>query len=169
MAVHALHLCSGYGGFELALRLAGVDARTVAHVERDSYAAATLVARMEDKTLDPAPIWDDLDTFDGRPWRDRVDLITAGLPCQPFSTAGAKAGVGDERHLWPMACRIIADVRPRYVLLENVPDVVRAGWLTHVLADLAVLGFDAEWVGLPASDVGAPHGRYRIIVTAWPR
>jgi DNA (cytosine-5)-methyltransferase 1 len=162
-----LELCAGYGGMSLALRLAGLDTRTVCFVERDSYAAATLVARMADQTLDQAPIWSDLDTFNGTAWRGRVDLITAGLPCQPFSAAGQRAGVDDERHLWPMACRIITDVRPRYVLLENVPDVVRAGWLTHVLADLAALGFDAEWGCLSAAAVGAPHRRQRFWLLAW--
>ena len=104
MVLRALHLCSGYGGFELALRLAGVPSRTVAHVERDTYAAATLVARMEDETLDQAPVWSDLATFDGGPWRGRVDLVTAGFPCQPFSQAGQRRGVDDERWLWPAHC-----------------------------------------------------------------
>ena len=160
MVLHALHLCSGYGGFELALNHAGIDARTVAHVERDSYAAATLVARMEESRLDQAPIWSDLFTFDAAAWRGRVDLITAGFPCQPFSAAGKRLGVDDERHIWPRIADIISDVRPRYVLLENVRGVVRAV-LPHVLADLARLGFDAEWGVLPASAVGAPHRRER--------
>ena len=90
VVLHALKLCSGYDGMGLGLQLAGVACRTVAHVERDAYAAAVLVARMEDKALDPAPIWDDLTTFDGRPWRGRVDLVTAGFPCQPFSAAGQR-------------------------------------------------------------------------------
>lgn len=165
MALRALHLCSGYGGFELGLRLAGVPARTVAHVERDSYAAATLVARMEDQTLDRAPIWSDLTTFDGGPWRGRVDLITAGFPCQPFSAAGLGRGVDDERWLWPDIARIVADVGPRFVFLENVPQLVRLG-LPHVLADLAALGFDAEWGLLSAAEVGAPHKRERFWLLA---
>ncbi len=158
MALRALHLCSGYGGFELALR--GV-ARTVAHVERDAYAAATLVARMAEARLDQAPIWDDLTTFDGDPWRGRVDLITAGFPCQPFSAAGKRMGLDDDRWLWPDIERIIREVRPRYVFLENVPGVVRAG-LPAVLHSLAELGFDAEWGLLAASDIGAPHRRQRF-------
>ncbi|MCB1029230.1 MAG: DNA cytosine methyltransferase [Microthrixaceae bacterium] len=161
MALRALHLCSGYGGFELALRLAGLDCLTVAHVERDAHAAATLVARMEEAHLDQAPIWDDLTTLDGAAWRGRVDLVTAGFPCQPFSAAGAGRGVDDERWLWPDIARIIADVGPRHVFLENVPQLVRHG-LPHVLADLAELGFDAEWGCLPASAVGAPHERNRL-------
>ena len=154
----AIHLCSGYGGFELALRPWGV--RTVAHVERDSYAASILMERMEQKRLDQAPIWDDLTTFDGEPWRRRVDLITAGFPCQPFSAAGARRGLDDDRWLWPSIARIITEIRPRFVVLENVPPVVRAG-LPAVLADLAQLGFDAEWGLYSAADIGAPHRRQR--------
>ena len=117
MVLHALHLCSGYGGFELALR---GTARTVAHVERDAYAAATLVARMDEARLDRAPIWSDLTTFDARPWRGRVDIVTAGFPCQPFSAAGQQRGIDDDRWLWPAIARIINDVGPRFVVLENV-------------------------------------------------
>lgn len=155
-----MHLCSGYGGFELALRCAGVDARTVCHVERDAYAAATLVARMEEQALDQAPIWDCLETFDGGPWRGLVDIVTAGFPCQPFSVAGHKRGLADDRWMWPHIARIVGDVRPGVVILENVPGVVRAG-LADVLSDLADLGFNAEWGLLPASAVGAPHRRNR--------
>jgi DNA (cytosine-5)-methyltransferase 1 len=166
VVLRALHLCSGYGGFELGLRLAGIPARTVAHVERDAYAAATLVARMGDQALDQAPIWSDLTTFDGSAWRGRVDLITAGFPCQPFSQAGQRRGVDDERWLWADIAGIVADVGPRFVLLENVPGLVRLG-LPHVLADLADLGFDAEWGLLSAAAVGAPHRRERIWILAY--
>lgn len=157
-----LELCAGYGGFSLALR--GI-ARTVCFVERDSYAAATLVARMDEARLDQAPIWSDLTTFDARAWRGRVDLITAGFPCQPFSAAGKRLGTDDDRWLWPDIARIIRDVEPRYVFLENVPGVVRAG-LAHVLGDLAQYGFDAEWGLYAASDVGAPHRRQRFWLVA---
>lgn len=164
MALRALHLCSGYGGFELALRSVA-RVRTVAHVERDAYAAAVLVERMGEARLDPAPVWDDLVTFDGRAWRGRVDLISAGFPCQPFSSAGHQRGVDDDRWLWPDIARIVRDVGPRFVILENVPQLVRLG-LPHVLADLADLGFDAEWGLLPASAVGAPHKRERFWLVA---
>ena len=163
MALRSIELCAGYGGFTLGLRDYGI--RTVAYVERDSYAAATLVARMAEQRLDQAPIWDDLCTFDGTAWRGRVDLITAGFPCQPFSTAGNQRGVDDERWIWPNIAGIIADVRPRYVFLENVTGLIRAG-LAHVLADLAALGFDAEWGVLSAAAVGAPHRRQRVWILA---
>ena len=163
MALRSIELCAGYGGFTLGLRDYGI--RTVAYVERDSYAAATLVARMAEQRLDQAPIWDDLCTFDGTAWRGRVDIITAGFPCQPFSTAGNQRGVDDERWIWPNIAGIIADVRPRYVFLENVTGLIRAG-LAHVLTDLAALGFDAEWGVLSAAAVGAPHRRQRVWILA---
>jgi len=163
-ALTAIHLCSGYGGFELALRNVA-RVRTVAHVERDAYAAAILVERMGQQRLDQAPIWDDVDTFDGEPWCGRVDIVTAGFPCQPFSAAGNKRGTDDHRWLWPQINRIIREVCPRYVILENVPNLVRRG-LPHVLSDLAEDGFDAEWGLYSAADVGAPHRRQRIWVVA---
>jgi DNA (cytosine-5)-methyltransferase 1 len=137
-------------------------------VERDSFAASVCVARMEEQTLDPAPIWDDLKSFDGRPWSGRVDLISAGYPCQPFSVAGKRRGSDDPRHLWPDVKRVIDEVRPRVVVLENVSGHVRKG-LTEVLEDLAELGLDAEWGIYTASQAGAPHKRARVFVLAYCR
>lgn len=169
MATHTqlncIHLCSGYGGFELGFKLAGINARTVAHVERDTYAAATLVARMAEAHLDQAPIWDDLTTFDGAAWRGKVDCITAGFPCQPFSQAGKQLGIEDDRWIWPAIKRIILDVGPSFVFLENVPQLVRGG-LPFVLCDLAQLGFNAEWGLHSAAEVGAPHKRDRFWLLA---
>lgn len=168
MALCAIELCAGYGGFTLGFRHGGFDVSTVAYVERDSYAASILVARMEEQRLDQAPIWDDLCTFDGAAWRGRVDIVTAGFPCQPFSTAGKQHGVDDDRWIWPDIAKIVADVGPSYVFLENVTGLVRHG-LPHVLADLADLGFDAEWGVLSAADVGAPHRRQRVWVLGYAR
>lgn len=164
MALRALHLCSGYGGFELALRSVA-RVRTVAHVERDAYAATVLVERMAQARLDQAPVWDDIETFDGAAWRGRVDLVTAGFPCQPFSLAGQRRGVDDDRWLWPHIARIVGEVGPRFVVLENVPGVVRHG-LPEILDDLAQLGFDAEWSLLSAAAVGATHKRERFWLLA---
>lgn len=169
MVLHTAHLCSGYGGFELALRLTGVNSKTVVHVEKETYAAATLVARMEEKTLDFAPIWAELETFDGNPWRGSVDLITAGFPCQPWSSAGDQRGIEDDRWLWSDIARVIREMGPWLVFLENVPGLNRAkdgGGLPYILADLASLGFDAEWGVLGAGDVGAPHQRNRFWLLA---
>ena len=123
-----LSLCSGAGGIDLGLTIALPGYRTVGHVERETYAAATLVARMEDASLDRAPVWDDVATFDGRPWRGAVDIVTAGYPCQPFSVAGKRRGADDPRHLWPHVARIIAEVEPPFVFLENVAHHLRLGF-----------------------------------------
>lgn len=192
-ALRVLSLCSGVGGLDLGVKLAVPAARVVCHVERDSYAASVLVARMAEASMDPAPIWSDLATFDGQHWRGVVDLVVAGFPCQPASTAGQRQGTNDDRWLWPLVARIIRDCAPSLVFLENVPglltvggapdcyapgwaldttdevgagEFVRGGAFAAVLADLAALGFDAEWLCVPASAVGAPHRRERVFVLA---
>lgn len=164
--IQGLGLCSGVGGLELAMGLVyGSQYRCVGHVERETYAAATLVARMAETSLDSAPIWDDVDTFPSELFRGVVDLVTAGFPCQPFSTAGVGAGKDDERWLWPAIADHIGVVGPEIVFLENVPGLRQHG-LSEVLSDLAALGFDAEWAHIGARDVGAPHKRERIFVLA---
>lgn len=165
--MNGLALFSGVGGLELGLRLAlGPRYRAVCHVERDAYAAATLVARMADETLDPAPIWDDVSTFDGKPWRGVVDLVSGGFPCQDISIAGKGTGLAGARSgLWSEYARIVREVGPRYVFVENVPALVNRG-IGRVLGDLAALGFDAEWDVFSAAGVGAPHLRRRIFILA---
>ena len=123
-----LSLCSGAGGLDLGLTIAIPGYRTVGYVERETFAAATLVARMEDAALDQAVIWDDVATFDGQPWRGAVDLVSAGYPCQPFSVAGKRLGTEDPRHLWPHVARIIGEVEPPFVFLENVAHHLRLGF-----------------------------------------
>jgi DNA (cytosine-5)-methyltransferase 1 len=166
--VNVLALCAGAGGLELGVKLAVPGARCVGYVERDAFAAAVLVARMEDAALDSAPVWDDVADFDGRSWRGVVDCVAAGFPCQPFSAAGKRRGTADERWLWPDIARVLREVGPRWVFLENVPGLVRRG-LADVLRDLAALGFDAEWGLLSAAAVGAPHKRERLFLLAHAR
>ena len=115
-----ISLFSGYGGFSLGLRLAGVETQTVCYVEKEPYCQQIIQTRIKDGYLDDAPIWDDITTFDGRPWRGHVDLVTGGFPCPPWSVAGQRRGEADERNLWPDTLRVIREVGPRYVLLENV-------------------------------------------------
>jgi len=159
-----LALFAGAGGGILGGHLLGW--RTVCAVEYDAYAASVLVARQNDGCLPPFPVWDDVRTFDGGPWRGRVDVISGGFPCQDISTAGKGAGIGGERSgLWREFARIIREVRPRYVFVENSPALVTRG-LGVVLGDLAALGYDAEWGVLGADDVGAPHRRKRIWIVA---
>ncbi len=170
MAPTVLALCSGVGGLEIGVSLALPGTRVVGHCERDSYAAAVLLARMEDAALDSAPIWcGDLAGFPCGPFAGRVDLVTAGFPCQPWSVAGKRDGQDDARWIWPEIARIIRDVSPGLVFLENVPGLVSGGGLEPVLGDLAALGFDAEWTCLRASEVGAPHRRERVFVLAHSR
>ena len=135
-----LSLCSGAGGLDLGLHLALPGYRAVGHVERETFAAATLVARMEDASLDQSVVWDDVGTFDGRPWRGAVDIITAGYPCQPFSVAGKRRGADDPRHLWPHVARIIAEVEPPFVFLENVAHHLRLGF-PEVASGLVGMGY----------------------------
>lgn len=165
--INGLALCSGIGGIDLGLSIAlGGDYRTVCHVERDAFAAACLVARMEDAALDAAPVWDDLKTFDGRRWRGVVDIVTAGYPCQPFSLAGKRLGVLDERHLWPDVLRIIGEVQPGCVFLENVAAHLGMGY-AEVERDLQGLGYRVGPGLFTAEEAGAPHGRKRLFILAY--
>jgi DNA (cytosine-5)-methyltransferase 1 len=165
--VNELALCAGNGGMSLGLRLAVPEARAVCMVEREGFACADLVRKMQAGRLDQAPIFSDVADFDGRAWRGKVDIVTAGAPCQPFSAAGDQRGVSDERWLWPDIERILGECEPRWVFLENVPGVVQHG-LARVLHGLAHLGFDAEWCLFSASSVGAPHIRKRFFLLASP-
>jgi DNA (cytosine-5)-methyltransferase 1 len=159
-ALNELALFAGAGGGILGGHLLGW--RTVCAVERDPYAAAILAARQNDGAFHPFPIWNDVCTFDGRPWRGRVDVVSGGFPCQDISVAGGGAGLSGERSgLWREFARIIREVGPRYVFVENSPALAFRG-LDVVLGDLAAMGYDAEWGVLGADDVGAPHKRERM-------
>ena len=160
-----LSLCSGAGGLDLGLTIAIPGYRTVGHVERETYAAAILVARMEETALDPAPVWDDVASFDGRPWRGAVDIVTAGYPCQPFSVAGKRRGADDPRHLWPHVARIINEVEPPFVFLENVAHHLRLGF-PEVASGLVCMGYRLAAGLFTAAEVGAPHKRERLFILA---
>jgi DNA (cytosine-5)-methyltransferase 1 len=163
--MHVLSLCSGAGGLDLGLQIALPFARTIGLVERDAFAAAILVARMCDGSLESAPIWDDVGTFDGRPWRGAVDIVTAGYPCQPFSVAGKRRGADDPRHLWPHVARIIGEVEPPFVFLENVAHHLRLGF-PEVAAGLVGMGYRLAAGVFTAAEVGAPHKRERLFILA---
>lgn len=135
------------------------------HVERETFAAATLVARMEDASLDQAVVWDDVATFDGRPWRGAVDIVTAGYPCQPFSVAGKRRGADDPRHLWPHVARIIGEIKPPFVFLENVAHHLRLGF-PEVASGLVGMGYRLAAGLFTAAEVGAPHKRERLFILA---
>ncbi|MCC1492769.1 DNA cytosine methyltransferase [Cognatishimia sp. F0-27] len=160
-----LSLCSGAGGLDLGLTIAMPGYRTVGHVERETYAAAILVARMEEPALDPAPVWDDVASFDGRPWRGAVDIVTAGYPCQPFSVAGKRQGADDPRHIWPHVARIIGEIEPPFVFLENVAHHLRLGF-PEVASGLVGMGYRLAAGLFTAAEVGAPHKRERLFILA---
>lgn len=159
--MNELALFAGAGGGVLGSRLLGW--RTVCYVEQDPYCVAVIKQRIRDGALDDAPIWDDVTTFDGRPWAGRVDIVSGGFPCQPWSLANKRAkGPQDERNLWPDTIRIVGEVRPRWLLLENVPGLLAWPYIRRIFADLAECGCDARWDCIPAAYVGAPHLRYRL-------
>jgi len=165
--VNELALFAGAGGGILGGHLLGW--RTVCAVERDAYAAQVLAQRQNDGALRPFPIWSDVCSFDGRPWKGIVDVISGGFPCQDISAAGKGAGIQGKRSgLWSQFARIIGEVRPRFVLVENSPILTSRG-LGRVLGDLAEMGFDARWGCVSAADAiwldGTPaldHERERI-------
>ena len=159
-----LDLFSGIGGFSLGLERAGM--KTAAFCEIEPFCRAVLA-----KHWPGVPIYDDVRTLTAeRLAADgiSVDVICGGFPCQDISVAGKGAGLAGERSgLWREYERIISEVRPRWVIIENVP-ALRTRGLDTVLGSLAALGYDAEWHLIPASAIGAPHQRDRVWILAYP-
>jgi len=163
--LNGLALCAGFGGLERGLESVIDGYRTVCYVEGETYPAAVLASKMEKGQILKAPIWSNVRTFEGERWRGKVDLLSGGFPCQPYSQAGKQLADKDPRDLWPDFSRIIGEVRPRIIFLENVPNVVK--WaLPTVLKDLSQMGYNAAWCVIAASDVGAPHQRKRWFLLA---
>ncbi|MGP4671723.1 DNA cytosine methyltransferase [Agrobacterium salinitolerans] len=163
--LYGVSLCAGVGGLELGLHIAEQSYRTICYVEREAFPAATLVARMEDKALGKAPVWDDVTTFDGTPWRGKVHILTAGYPCQPFSFAGRRKGEDDPRHLWPHVRRIVGELHPEWCFFENVEGHMSLGADT-VFGDLQSLGFTVKAGLFSAAEIGASHQRRRLFIVA---
>ncbi len=164
VSVNELALFAGAGGGILAGHLLGW--RTVCAVEIEDYPRRVLLQRQADGFLPRFPIWDDICTFDGKPWRGKIDVVSGGFPCQDISAAGKGVGLDGERSgLWGEMARVICEVQPRYAFIENSPMLTIRG-LDRVLCDLAQMGFDAEWGVLGAADVGALHQRDRIWIVA---
>ena len=160
-----LSTVTGYGGIELGLAASVGPLRIIAYVEREAYACQNLVAKVEAGRLPCAPIWTDLRTFIAGPLLGRVDVLTGGYPCQPFSVAGKRLGAADPRHLWPEYVRIIGECRPRWCFFENVRGHVSKG-LREVRYDLERLGYRVEAGIFSAEEVGAPHRRERVYLLA---
>jgi DNA (cytosine-5)-methyltransferase 1 len=171
--LRVLDLFSGIGGFSLGLERAG-GFETVAFCEIEDFPRKVLR-----KHWPEVPIYEDVRTLtadvlagDGI----AVDVITGGFPCQDISVTGRKAGIADGTRsgLWSEIVRLVGELRPRYVIVENVanllsgPSEQRGGWFGRVLGDLAECGYDAEWENIPASSVGAPHRRERVWIVSYP-
>lgn len=165
-SLNELALFAGAGGGILGGKLLGWN--PICAVEYAAYPRQKLLERQRDGLLPRFPIWDDVRTFDGNPWRGSVDIITGGFPCQDISAANQNGGGVDEGErsgLWKEMSRIICEVRPRYVLVENSPMLANRG-LGTVLGNLAAMGYDARWGVLGACNAGLLHKRERMWIAA---
>jgi DNA (cytosine-5)-methyltransferase 1 len=157
--MNELALFAGAGGGILGGKILGW--RTRCAVEFDPFRRAALLARQRDGILEPFALWDDVRTFDGRPWRGHIDVVSGGFPCQAYSSATAGKSVADD--LWPEMRRIVADVAPRYVFAENVAR--RA--IDAAADDLEAMGYQTRCIALSAADLGADHVRPRYWLRAY--
>ncbi|MFE2326089.1 DNA (cytosine-5-)-methyltransferase [Streptomyces sp. NPDC059385] len=159
-----LSLCSGFGGLDLAVESITGN-KTLVYAENDRYAAQVMAARF--------PWATNLGDITAIDWatvaaQHQIDTISAGFPCQDISNAGKRKGItGARSGIWKQVAEAVRHTRPRLVFLENV-EAIRSRGLDVVVADLAALGYDARWTGLPARDVGAPHLRWRWFCVAYP-
>ena len=160
-----ISLCAGYGGIDLGLKRAIPNLRTIAFSEIEGFACANLVSKMEAGLLDAAPIWSDLKTFPWKEFHGKVDFLSGGYPCQPFSTAGKRLGTEDPRHLWPFIADGIRLMQPRVCFFENVEGHISLG-LRGVIAELESMGYSVAWGIFSAVEVGAPHQRKRVFILA---
>ena len=168
-----IDLFSGIGGFSLGLERTG-GFETVAFCEIEDYPRRVLAKHWPD-----VPIYEDVRNVTGaRLTADgiAVDVITGGFPCQDISQAGKQSGIGEGTRsgLWSEIARLVGELRPKYVIVENVsallsgPSDRRGAWFGRVLGDLAEVGYDAEWHSIPASSIGAEHHRDRVWIIAYP-
>jgi DNA (cytosine-5)-methyltransferase 1 len=163
--LYELHLFAGAGGGILGGLLCGH--RPCCAVEIEPFARRVLMQRQRDGALPWFPVWDDVRTFDGRPWRGIADVVCGGFPCQDISASGEGAGIDGERSgLWGEMARVVREVEPRFVFVENSPMLTSRG-LGRVLGDLAEMGFDAEWGVCGADAAGLPHHRSRLWLVAY--
>jgi len=174
-----ISLCAGYGGIDIGLKRALGNVRTIAFSEIETFVTTNLVAKMEAGIIEPAPIWTNLKTFPWGKFRGKVDILSGGFPCQPFSAAGRRAGDQDPRHLWPHIVRGIEICRPSILFFENVAGIIGAklgqDWgadikgtpvLLHILRELERRNYTPSWGVFSANEVGAPHQRKRVFIFA---
>ncbi len=156
-----LDLFSGIGGFSLASQnICGEDHNILAFVEIDEFCQKVLKKHWPD-----VPIFDDIKGFKKGDTNGKIDLLTGGFPCQPFSIAGRRKGKTDDRYLWPEMFRVIRETKPTWIVGENVPGILNMGLETTVL-DLEKEGYEVELFVLPACSVGAWHKRDRVWIVA---
>lgn len=156
------HGFSGIGGFDLAAERLGWE--NIFQVEKDSFCQKILAQHFPHATR-----FDDVKTFDGKAYANKIDILTGGFPCQPFSSAGKRAGKDDERYLWDSMLRIVREIQPGWVLGENV-----YGLLTmqdglvfeQMLLEMENIGYEVQPFVIPAAGVGAPHRRDRVWIIA---
>ena len=158
-------LCSGVGALDLSLAIVLDNYRCVLHVEREVGAAEVLAARMEDGSIPEGFIWSDLSTCPAGDFRGVVSILSAGLPCTPYSIAGKQRGEDDDRYIWPSFFRILREMRPAVVLLENVPPF--ALWFRPIGEELCGMGYRIEAGLFSAEEVGASHKRLRFFALCW--
>lgn len=164
--MRVLDLFSGIGGFSLGLEKAGFE--TIAFCESAEFPRAILKKHWPD-----VPIYEDIRNLTAKKLRSDglsgIDVITAGWPCQDISVAGLGTGIDGERSgLWSEVARLVGDIRPRWVLLENVAALLVRG-MGRVIGDLAAIGYDCQWEIISASSIGAPHRRQRVFIVAHNR
>ena len=173
--IRHLSVCTGYEGIGLGLRRIFPGLREIAYVEIEAFAIANLVSKAEDGKLDPAPVYTDVESFPFRQFRGKVDILSGGFPCQPFSVAGNQQGTDDERHLYPFISAGIRECQPTIVFLENVPGIVSTklpsgeSVLQYVLRDLESMGYTATSGFFSAEEVNAPHRRERVFILAYAK
>ena len=166
--LNELHLFAGAGGGILGGMLLGHT--TVCAVELEPYCREVLLQRQRDGILPKFPIWDDVCTFDGTPWRGKVDVVCGGFPCPDFSNGNQKESrftglEGNRGSLWFEMFRIICEIRPSFVFVENVPNLIKFG-IGTVLGNLAEVGYNSKWCVLGSNDCGGVHKRDKAWILA---
>lgn len=179
MSVRLNHvsLCAGYGGIDIGLQRVLDPIHTVAYSEIEGYPVANLIAKMNAGKIDPAPVWSNLKTFPWEEFKGKIDILSGGFPCQPFSMAGMRAGDQDPRHLWPHIVKGAKISQPPILFFENVTGIISSklssDWgndvkgtpvLLHVLREMERMGYHATWCRTAASIYGASHKRTRVFI-----